>query len=104
VSGHNEQTWLRALDAALADARRCGDRSGETWVLNSLAHTHHVLGHADEARAGHRQCLAIQHDTDDQSAAAWMLKFGDLLNVLPWPAASRSGRWATEALSGSATG
>jgi tetratricopeptide (TPR) repeat protein len=63
--------WVSAHEAGLIGARHGGDRFGESWVLNNLAHAHRELRRFDEARALLKQALAIRDEIGDLIGQAW---------------------------------
>ena len=76
-------SWISAHEAGLVGARAGGDRFGEAWVMNNLAHAHRELRHFDEARDLLTKTLAIRVDIDDPIGEAWTLAaFGFLAQDL----------------------
>lgn len=65
--------WVSAHEVGLVGARLAGDRFGEAWTLNNLAHAHRDLRRFDEARSLLEQALAIRREIGDHIGEAWTL-------------------------------
>ncbi|HEV3356818.1 MAG TPA: tetratricopeptide repeat protein [Pseudonocardiaceae bacterium] len=72
-------SWISAHEAGLVGARAAGDKFGEAWVMNNLAHAHRELRHFDEAHDLLARTLAIRVDIDDLVGEAWTLAAFGLL-------------------------
>ena len=65
---HNPRQRIQWLEAALASARRLGDRRAEGVHLGNLGNAYIELGEPSRAIEYHEQALAISRDTGDRQA------------------------------------
>ncbi|HEY4018300.1 MAG TPA: tetratricopeptide repeat protein [Pseudonocardiaceae bacterium] len=72
-------SWISAHEAGLVGARAGGDKFGEAWVMNNLAHAHRELRHFHEAGELLDRTLAIRVEIDDPVGEAWTLAAFGLL-------------------------
>jgi tetratricopeptide (TPR) repeat protein len=63
--------WISAHEMGLAGARRIGDRFGESWTLNNVAHGFRELRRFKDAREHLEQALDIRKEIGDQVGLAW---------------------------------
>jgi tetratricopeptide (TPR) repeat protein len=58
--------WLACATAAVAAARRCGDRGGQAWALDCLGHANSGLGRLEEALGCYLQARDIRREISDR--------------------------------------
>jgi tetratricopeptide (TPR) repeat protein/DNA-binding XRE family transcriptional regulator len=63
--------WISAHETGLAGARRIGDRFGEAWTLNNVAHGMRELRRFQDARDHLEQALEIRKEIGDLVGLAW---------------------------------
>jgi tetratricopeptide (TPR) repeat protein/transcriptional regulator with XRE-family HTH domain len=63
--------WISAHELGLAGARRIGDRFGESWTLNNVAHGFRELRRFKDAREHLEQALEIRKEIGDRVGLAW---------------------------------
>jgi tetratricopeptide (TPR) repeat protein/DNA-binding XRE family transcriptional regulator/DNA polymerase III delta prime subunit len=63
--------WISAHELGLAGARRIGDKFGESWTLNNVAHGFRELRRFKDAREHLEQALEIRKEISDLVGLAW---------------------------------
>lgn len=63
--------WISAHEVGLAGARRIGDKFGESWTLNNVAHGFRELRRFKDAREHLEQALEIRKEINDLVGLAW---------------------------------
>jgi tetratricopeptide (TPR) repeat protein/transcriptional regulator with XRE-family HTH domain len=65
--------WISAHELGLAGARRLGDRFGEAWALNNVAHGFRELRRFKDAKEHLEEALEIRKEIGDIVGLAWTL-------------------------------
>ncbi|SMC92907.1 ATP-binding protein [Kibdelosporangium aridum] len=65
--------WISAHELGIAGARRLGDRFGEAWTLNNVAHGFRELRRFKDAKEHLAEALEIRKQINDQVGLAWTL-------------------------------
>lgn len=65
--------WIGPLERCLAEARRCGDRPAQAWILNNLGNAHLAQHRPSDAERCFSEALELRKQDGDLLGQLWSL-------------------------------
>ncbi|WP_433264878.1 tetratricopeptide repeat protein [Actinosynnema sp. CS-041913] len=70
---HPWRVWIGPLERCLDEARRCGDRAAQGWILNNLGNAHLAQHRLVEAGNCFGEAMALRTEDGDRAGQVWSL-------------------------------